>query len=63
MKRSNCDYLFEQQIDQLLEDGHWKVWDGKERISFIVDPKGWAKYDTLNPSTGMGKKPKRQKNA
>jgi hypothetical protein len=49
---------FETRIDNILEIGHWKAWDGKEPIHMIVDPKSWPEHEQMNPSTGRGKKKK-----
>lgn len=46
---------FETRVDSVLESGHWKKWDGKEPMHFIIDPKSWPKYTEMNIHTGRSK--------
>lgn len=52
---------FLQRVDSILEQGHWKKWDGKEPIHMIVDPKSWPEYEEMDAKTGRSKRRKKKK--
>lgn len=52
---------FSDRVDNILEAGHWKKWNGDEPIHFIVEPESWPEYDQMDPTTGRSKKKKKSK--
>jgi len=53
---------FAARVDHILNEmGHWKVWNQREPIHMIVDPKSWPKYNEMEPASGRSKKKRKTK--
>jgi len=51
---------FADRVGAILEQGHWKVWDGSEPMHFIIDPASWPRYLEMDAS-GLPRLPKRKR--
>ena len=52
---------FSKRVDNILEAGHWKKWDGKEPIHAIIEPESWPEYEEMDPKTGQSKNRRKKK--